>query len=201
MTSSFHKATIKASTAMAHGQRSSPAWRRVMKAARLLAAAGLVLPAVAWGEQGCPPGMWPVGTGCQTNYQLSLELALQLMPPKPILPAEDVHWGAIAMDKRKLLVTDKELKFVGVSNQQKTSKKAEQVALDMCRSDGSDGCQIVAALPSLCLSIAISPKANALEHFFATDMESANTIALLRCKIKHGEDCRSAYVACSRRDL
>lgn len=145
--------------------------------------------------------MWPLGGGCRTNYQLSLELAIRMMPPKPILPAEDVHWGAIAMDKKKLLVTDKELKFVGVSNQQKTLKKAEQVALEMCRSDGSDGCEIVGALPSLCLSIAISPKANALEHFFATDAASANTISLLRCKIKHGEDCRSAYVACSRRDL
>lgn len=172
-----------------------------MQVFRTLLALSALWPALSSGENGCPPGLWPSAAGCGMNYVQSLELAILMMPPKPILPAEDVHWGAIAIDKHKLRVTAKELKFVGVSSQQKTLKKAEQAALEMCRSDGSDGCEIVGALPSLCLAIAISPKANALEHFFATDIASANTISLLKCKMQHGEDCRSAYVACSRRDL
>ena len=156
---------------------------------------------IVFAENGHPPNHFPVGTASVLSYQLALENEIRNMPNNPPRAIGKSYWGAFAIDKKKLLVTDKEIKFVGVSSQQTTMKLAEKVALDMCKSDGGTNCEIMTVLPNKCLSIAISPKANALEFFFGNDLISARKIALLQCKIKHGEDCKPAHSVCSERDL
>lgn len=152
-------------------------------------------PALA--ENGCPNGFFPYMGGCASQYMIDLQTAIQNMPPSPILPPKDFKWAAIAIDADKISVNSKEMKFIGISNQQKDMRTAQKLALKMCKSDGSNNCKIVGALPNKCLSVSISttnPKG--IEHFFATDIYSAQQISMLKCNHNFG-NCINAYAECS----
>jgi len=116
--------------------------------------------------------------------------------PTPPMAHKDTHWGAIAIDKKKVLVNDKELKFMGVSSMKKTMKEAQKAALDMCKSDGTKDCEVVETVPNQCLSISIAAKDNGMAYFFAPTVQDAMTISQEKCKQAHKE-CKVAHTACS----
>ncbi len=99
------------------------------------------------------------------------------------------------MDKEKLLVTDKEMKFIGVSKGQKNMKEAQQVALDMCRSDGSSHCEVIETVVNSCLAISISPVANKLAYSFNAAMQLAIDQSMRQCN-QHYQGCKTAYTDC-----
>lgn len=119
--------------------------------------------------------------------------------PAPIEARKDTHWGAIAIDKEKVQVNDKELKFIGVSSMKKSMKEAQEAALDMCKSDGSQSCEVVESVPNQCLSISIA-KDNELAYFFAPEVQDAMRISQMKCNQAH-KDCKVAYTVCSYADF
>jgi hypothetical protein len=108
----------------------------------------------------------------------------------------DIRWSAFAMDKKKLLVTDKEMKFIGVSKRHKSMKDAKKVALSMCESDGSDDCEIIETVANACISISISPEANKLEYSFNPNMQISMDNSMRQCQQKY-KGCKMAYANCS----
>lgn len=156
----------------------------------------------------CPPGMHsPDGNVCVPGASMNDENnAIRNMPYKPPTTRGFTHWSALAIDKKKLFVSDKEIKFIGVSNQHRDMKKAEKVALEMCKSDGSDNCEIVATVPNQCLAISISVIDKGLQYIFAPDMEQAIHGSMMKCNAEYNADrqytgCKIAYAQCSYRDL
>lgn len=148
-------------------------------------------------ENGCPLGYWPSQAGCATNYDIQLQIAIANMPPAPILPPKDFKWASIAIDPDRINVNSKEMKFIGISNQQKDMRTAEKKAIKMCESDGSKNCKIIGSLPNRCLSVSISTtNSKGIEHFFATDIASAQQISMLKCQKNFG-NCIIAYTECS----
>ena len=156
----------------------------------------LMIGSLAYADGGCPPGMIPInGTvtqGCvpmPVNYDIPHEGFVQ--------PSEhrDLFWGALAIDKKKLLLTHKEMKFIGVSHGHKSMNEAKKAALDMCISDGSNNCEIIDTAMNMCLFIAISPKANKLEYVFDPPQIGADMV-MRKCTQKYG-DCKMAYSGCN----
>ena len=119
--------------------------------------------------------------------------------PSPPMAHKDTYWGAIAIDKKKVLVNDKELKFIGVSSMKKTMKEAQKAALEMCESDGSKDCESVESVPNQCLSISIAAKDNGMAYFFAPTVQDAITISQHKCNQAH-KDCKVAHTVCSYAD-
>ncbi|MBK8817027.1 MAG: DUF4189 domain-containing protein [Methylococcaceae bacterium] len=117
----------------------------------------------------------------------------------PPMPHKEIHWGAIAIDKKKVLVNDKELKFMGVSSMKKTMEEAQKAALEMCESDGSNDCEVVESVPNQCLSISIA-KDNGMAYFFAPTVHDSMAISQMKCNQAH-KDCKVAYTACSYADF
>jgi Domain of unknown function (DUF4189) len=132
----------------------------------------------------------------QSQQQGQEDIIYDSAPP---MPHKDTHWGAIAIDKKKVLVNDKELKFMGVSSMKKTMKEAQIAALEMCKSDGSNDCEVVESLPNQCLSISIA-KDNGMAYFFAPTVHDAMTISQMKCNQAH-KDCKVAHTACSYADF
>ena len=99
------------------------------------------------------------------------------------------------MDKKKLLVTDQEMKFIGVSSGQKDMKVAQKLALDMCTSDGSSNCELIETVVNSCLAISISPAANKLEYVFSADRQLAIDQSLRKCN-QQFKECKAAYADC-----
>lgn len=123
---------------------------------------------------------------------------IQNMPSGSPMPMEhrEMLWGALAIDKKKVLVNDKELKFIGVSSMKKDMKEAQKAAMDMCKSDGSKDCELVQTALNQCLSISIASKDNGMAYFFAPTVQDAMTISQQKCKQAHKE-CKVAHTACS----
>jgi len=109
----------------------------------------------------------------------------------------DIRWSAFAMDKKKLLITDKEMKFIGVSKRHKSMKDAQKVALSMCESDGSNNCEIIETVANACITIAISPEANKLVYSTIPDSQLSMHSAMRDCDTKY-KGCKIAYTDCSR---
>lgn len=99
------------------------------------------------------------------------------------------------MDKKKLLVTDKEMKFIGVSRKHKSMKEAQKVALDMCKSDGSSNCEIIETVINQCLAISISPEANKLAYSFNANMQLSIDDSLRKCKHQY-QGCKTVFSDC-----
>ena len=115
--------------------------------------------------------------------------------PYSMIPVfRDIAWGALAIDKEKLLVTDKEMKFIGVARDE-DMKKAKKAALAMCASDGSSNCKIVETALNLCLAISISPKDNKLAYVFAPNRQMAVDQSLGQCNQQY-QTCKIAYTDC-----
>ena len=153
----------------------------------------------AYAEGGCPPGMMPVnGTVTEGCVPMS-NSPLDMLPFMDgfVQPSEhrDLAWGALAIDKQKLLVTQKEMKFIGVSHGHESINEAKKAALDMCESDGSNNCEIVDTAMNLCLVIAISPKANKLEYVFDPQQIAADMV-MRKCSEKY-DDCIMTYSVCN----
>lgn len=121
--------------------------------------------------------------------------------PSPMpMERREMLWGALAIDKKKVLVNDKELKFIGVSSMKKTMKEAQKAAMDMCKSDGSKDCELVQTALNQCLSISIAAKDNGMAYFFAPTVQDAMTISQHKCNQAH-KDCKVAHTACSNANL
>lgn len=120
--------------------------------------------------------------------------AIRNRPYNP-MTFREIEWSAIAMDKEKLRVTDKEMTFIGVSRGHKDMKEAQQAALDMCESDGPSDCEVIETVVNSCLAISISPEANNLEYVFSADMQLAIDDSLRKCNEKYA-GCKAAYADC-----
>jgi Domain of unknown function (DUF4189) len=147
----------------------------------------------------CPLGMHsPDGNVCVPGESMHDESeAIKRMPSGFQQPPEirELYWSALAMDKNKLLVTNKEMKFIGVSRGHKDMKVAQKVALDMCKSDGSNHCKIIATVVNQCLAISISPEANKLEYVFNANMQLAIDGSKKKCNQQY-KGCIVAYTDC-----
>lgn len=144
----------------------------------------------------CPPGMHsPDGNVCVPGESMHNETQNIRNRPYNPMTFREIQWSAIAMDKQKLLVTDQEMKFIGVSSGQKDMKVAQKLALDMCKSDGSSHCELIETAVNSCLAISISPKANKLEYVFIADRQLAIDQSLKKCNQHHAE-CKTAYADC-----
>lgn len=147
----------------------------------------------------CPPGMHsPDGIACypgESTYDQ--DQILNSVTPGFRQPMEhrDILWSAIAIDKDKLLVTNKEMKFIGVSRKQKSMKEAKKVALDMCESDGSSNCEVIETVINSCLAISISTEANKLEYAFNADMQLAIDQSMRKCSQQY-KGCKNSYADC-----
>lgn len=126
---------------------------------------------------------------------------IQNKPSGSPMPMEhrEMLWGALAIDKKKVLVNDKELKFIGVSSMKKDMKEAQKAAIDMCQSDGSKDCELVQTALNQCLSISIAAKDNGMAYFFAPTVQDAITISQHKCNQAH-KDCKVAHTVCSYAD-
>jgi Domain of unknown function (DUF4189) len=113
---------------------------------------------------------------------------------QPMAP-RDIRWSALAMDRKWLLVTEKEIKHIGVSRGRASMKEAQQVALEMCRSDGTTGCEIIATVVNQCLAISISPEANRLEYAFDADLKLSIDNSMRECSQRY-PGCKPAYSGC-----
>jgi hypothetical protein len=147
----------------------------------------------------CPAGMHsPNGTVCVPGESMHDEReAIRKMPggfQQPLEPRE-MLWSALAMDKSKLLVTNKEIKFIGVSSKHLNIKAAQKSALDMCKSDGSSNCEIIETVVNACLAISISPQANKLEYVFNRNRQFAIDQSLRKCNEQYA-GCKTAYADC-----
>ena len=168
-----------------------------------LSALGLLASLQVFAAHPCPGGPGPnevqVGNGsyvpgevpmCETRTGSDATYN-----PYSMIPVfRDIAWGALAIDKEKLLVTDKEMKFIGVARDE-DMKKAKKAALAMCASDGSSNCKIVETALNLCLAISISPKDNKLAYVFAPNRQMAVDQSLGQCNQQY-QTCKIAYTDC-----
>jgi hypothetical protein len=163
--------------------------------AHLLASVSWMPPAHA-ADSRCPPGMHsPDGNVCVPGESMHDESqAIRNRPYSP-LTFRDMQWSAIAMDRKKLLVTDREMTFIGVSRGHKDMKVAQKAALDMCRSDGPGNCELIETVVNACLAISISPEANKLEYAYSADPQFAIDESLRKCRQQY-KGCRTAYADC-----
>lgn len=170
--------------------------RELFKIKDILGIALLMVGSSAYTDGGCPPGMMPVN-GTVTQGCIPMPASYDIPDGGFQQPMEhrDIYWSALAMDKEKLLVTDKEMKFIGVSSKQKSMKEAKKAALAMCESDGSSNCEIIETVINSCLAITISPKSNQLEYSFNGNMQYSINNSMRQCKEKY-KDCKIAYSSC-----
>lgn len=161
-----------------------------------LLASALWMPAAHAADSRCPPGMHsPDGTVCVPGESMHDESqAIRNRPYSP-MTFRDMQWSAIAMDRTKLRVTDKEMTFIGVSRGHKEMKVAQKAALDMCLSDGPGDCELIETVVNSCLAISISPEASKLEYVCSADPQFAIDESLRRCR-QHYKGCRTAYADC-----
>lgn len=147
----------------------------------------------------CPPGMHsPDGSVCiPGGGTYDEDVLLDSIPSGFQQPMEhrDIHWSAFAMDKKKLLVTDKEMKFIGVSRKHKSMKEAQKAALAMCKSDGSSNCEIIETVINQCLAISISPEANKLAYSFNANMQLSIDDSLRKCNHQY-QSCKTVFADC-----
>lgn len=108
--------------------------------------------------------------------------------PSPMpMERREMFWGALAIDKKKVLVNDQELKFIGVYSMKKNVNGAQKAVLDKCNSDGSKDFELVQTALNQCLSISIAPIINGMGYFFAPTVQDAMTISQEQCKQAHKE--------------
>ncbi|HFF2826862.1 TPA: DUF4189 domain-containing protein [Stenotrophomonas maltophilia] len=157
------------------------------------------LPFTASAEGRCPPGQYPIGDqgvgGCapipgaqggESGTPMSTGVWQR-------------RWGAIAQD-----VSAREpgsYRPRGAAVSQKSKRVARSLAVDACRSDGGQKCQVWIAFRDQCVAIAdpvgtLAPGATSVVRTAGSEV-LARSGATRECREKLGQACEIAYSGCS----
>jgi hypothetical protein len=167
-----------------------------------MVALGTFIPLSASAEGRCPPGQYPIGgQGIQGCAPIPGGGAgANGVSPRPTGKWE-TRWGAIAEDKSPSpgapLAT-------GAAVSQKSKRAASSLAMDECRKQGGNKCEVRLAYYNQCAAIAdpgsssgvIAGGTSIAAH--AETLEQAKDLAVRDCKRANGGgDCTVSYSACS----
>lgn len=160
----------------------------------------LALPLCAYAEGRCPPGQYPIGG---QGVQGCAPIPGAAQPSQSARPSGEweSRWGAIAEDKAP---TPGQSLATGAAVSQKTKKAAVQAALDMCRGQGGNRCEIRISYRDQCAAIA-DPGSEAgtivggvSSVSRAPTLQDVRSLALRECsRANSGASCVISYSACS----
>lgn len=140
----------------------------------------------AHAEGGCPPGERPINTAPPEGSAASMASCMPYEDSTPA-PRWASRWGAVAGDSAGTF---------GISENEKTQKKAEKAALAQCKAQGGTDCIVAMHYVNQCLSIATSTvKSNVAR---APDVQGARQDSLQGCsRGSNGQKCSVFYSGCS----
>lgn len=140
-------------------------------------------------EGGCPAGMYPIHSpgvmGCAPIPRR----------PEPPRPRRLTRWGALVTDVSGSGIN-------GVSDNEKTERRATKVALDRCRNSGGKKCEVSATYSDACFYVAAPYQGDKRlpgrrQFAWGADASEAEATALRDCSDLNGAACRIEYSACS----
>lgn len=144
------------------------------------------LSASAHAEGGCPPGQMPY-TGTPPEGSAASIASCGPIPNSAPTPVWANRWGAVADDGAGTF---------GMSDNERSKKKAERAAVTQCKDRNGGDCEVYMTYTNQCIAIAASEvKSNTAR---APDEESAKQDSMAGCmKGNNGKGCRIYYSACS----
>lgn len=146
-------------------------------------------PRIGDAEGGCPAGMYPIHSpgvmGC----------APMPSPPSAPGPRWLSKWGAVATDAENAGPH-------GVSNNERSERRATKLAMERCRKGGGKRCEISATYSNACYFSAMPHDGQVFvpgfRHFaWGPRAEEAEGVALEKCQASNHRQCRIEYSACS----
>ncbi|MGY0505909.1 DUF4189 domain-containing protein [Luteimonas sp. e5] len=133
----------------------------------------------------CPPGAVPSQGVCVSPAQAAANRAGSSRPSirETYTEVWENRFGAIAADY--------ENSRSGVSENQRSKRAAERLALSQC---GTRGCRVISSIRNSCHAVAYGP--GGVGHASYENQETAERFAIEQCN-KVGRNCEVQYSSCS----
>ena len=147
-------------------------------------------------EGNCPSGYYPIGgqgvQGCAPIPAGSSSGGTYANNDYYV--ARESLWGAIAEDKRRAL----NARPTGYSVHQSSKEDAQSSAIELCKKDGGQNCEVIYSYKDGCVALADPIKGGQeTEIRYDYSLRVAKHTALNFCMFKNRQECSIVYSGCS----